>query len=549
MTTQSTDDRPPGGRAGTPVSERFDAAPGGRRGTPLAEVVAASDTIRSTRSRRQKVRLLADVLGLLTEDEVAIAVTFLGGAPRQHRLGLGPAAVGHRAVPPATTPRLTLDEVDAALQAIEDTPMGSGSRRARLAAFDGLLARATLQEQDWLIRLVLRELRQGALDGLLVPALAAASGSPEDAIRRGALVTGDLATTTHHALFGGADALAALRLRPGVHLEPMLAASAARLSEAVPGDREVVVEAKLDGARLQVHRDGGQVWLFTRSGQDVTDRLPEVVEAVHALAVDRVVLDTEVLAFDADGLPRAFQATIQRIGRDHDVGRLRAEVPVELRAFDVLHLDGVDLLDEPLATRREALARVIPGHLRAASVTTSDPEVARAFTEEVLAAGHEGVIVKDMDAPYAAGRRGASWRKIKPVHTLDVVVLAAEWGSGRRRGWLSNLHLGARADDGDGFVLLGKTFKGLTDEVLAWQTEALLARETARESHIVHVRPELVVEIALDGVVRSSRYPGGVSLRFARVRGYRPDKAPSDADTLAAVRAIGTGRQPKRPVM
>ena len=541
MAAADTEDRPPGGRRET--------AADGQRDTPLAEVVAASEAIGATRSRREKIRLLAGVLGRLAPHETEVGIALLAGTPHQDRLGLGPAAVADRAVEPADTPRLTVSAVDTALQDIEDTPAGSGSRRARIAAFDALLARATAQEQDWLIRLVLRELRQGALDGLLVPALATASGLPEAAIRRGVLLTGDLAVTAHHALHGGAGALDALTLRPGTHLDPMLAAAATGLSEAVPGDHAVVVEAKLDGVRLQVHRDGRRVWLFTRSGQDVTDRLPELVEVALALPLERVVLDSEVLAFDADGRPRAFQETMQRIGRDHDVDRLRTEVPVELRAFDVLHLDGVDLLDEPLSARRAALERVVPAEVRVDSVTTADVEVARAFAVAVLAAGHEGVIVKALDAPYAAGRRGGSWRKVKPVHTLDVVVLAAEWGSGRRRGWLSNLHLGARADDGEGFVLLGKTFKGLTDEVLAWQTEALLARETGGDGHVVHVRPELVVEIALDGVVRSSRYPGGVSLRFARVRGYRPDKAPAEADTLATVRAIHTGDQPKRPVM
>lgn len=524
--------------------ERGATATSAQRDTPLAEVVAASEAIGATRSRREKIRLLAGVLGRLAPHETEVGIALLAGAPRQDRLGLGPAAVADRAVPPADTPQLTVSAVDAALQDIEDTPAGSGSRRARITAFDALLARATAQEQSWLIRLVLRELRQGALDGLLVPALATASGLPEAAIRRGVLLTGDLAVTAHHALHGGAGALDTLTLRPGTHLDPMLAAAATGMSEAVPGDHAVVVEAKLDGVRLQVHRDGGRVWLFTRSGQDVTDRLPELVEVARALPVERLVLDTEVLAFDADGRPRAFQETMQRIGRDHDVDRLRSEVPVELRAFDVLHLDGVDLLDEPLSARRAALERVVPAEVRADSVTTADGEVARAFAVAVLAAGHEGVIVKALDAPYAAGRRGGSWRKVKPVHTLDLVVLAAEWGSGRRRGWLSNLHLGARADDGEGFVLLGKTFKGLTDEVLAWQTEALLARETRRDGHVVHVRPELVVEIALDGVVRSSRYQGGVSLRFARVRGYRPDKAPAEADTLATVRAIHRGLRP-----
>ncbi len=524
----------------------------------LQELVRTSDAVAATTSRRTKIDLLARFLARLAPEEVPVGVGFLAGEPRQHRLGLGPAAIRSVSVPPSSFARLTLREVDDALQRIEDTPAGPGSRSGRLAAWADLLARANEQEQSWLIRLVLRELRQGALEGVLLPAVARAADVPDRLVRRAAMLSGDLASTAVLALTGGQEALAGVRLVVGTPLAPMLATTAAGLSEAVSGQAQVLVETKLDGARLQIHRDGAEVQLFTRTGQDVTERLPEVVTAIRSLPVRQVILDGEVVAFATDGRPRPFQDTMQRIGRDHDITRLQREVPVELRAFDVLHLDGVDLLDDPLATRRAALHRVVPEPLRADGVVTDHLDVAVAFTRQVLTAGHEGVMVKDVEAPYAAGRRGASWRKVKPVHTLDLVVLAAEWGSGRRRGWLSNLHLGARVDpagqdaadtevadtevaDSDGFVLLGKTFKGLTDEVLAWQTEALLARETRREGHVVHVRPELVVEIALDGVVRSSRYPGGVSLRFARVRGYRPDKGPDGADTLASVLAIQAG--------
>ena len=513
----------------------------------LQDLVRTSEEVAATASRRGKIDLLAALLGRLPADAVEVGVRFLAGEPRQSRLGLGPSTIRSVAAPPAQHPVLTLADVDDALQRIEDTPAGSGSRTARLAVWAELLERARHEEQAWLVRLVLRELRQGAAAGVLLPAVARAAGVPEAAVRRAALRNGDLARTAVLALTGGEEALAGVGLVVGVAVDPMLATTAAGLADAVAG-RTVLVETKLDGARLQVHRDGSDVHLFTRTGQDVTDRLPEVVTVARGLPTGRIVLDGEVVAFDVDGRPRPFQETMQRIGRDHDVARMQREIPIELRAFDVLHLDGVDLLDEPLATRRAALQRVVPAASRADGVVTDHLDVARDFTRRVLTAGHEGVIVKALDDPYAAGRRGASWRKVKPVHTLDLVVLAAEWGSGRRRGWLSNLHLGARVEGSDtevagadGFVLLGKTFKGLTDEVLAWQTEALLARETRREGHVVHVRPELVVEIALDGVVRSSRYPGGVSLRFARVRGYRPDKLAQDVDTLATVRAVHTG--------
>lgn len=523
----------------------------------LQELVRTSEAVAATTARRRKTDLLVGFLTQLSADETVVAVAFLSGEPRQQRLGLGPATVHAATTPPASSATLTLTDVDAALQRIEDAPTGSGARTQRVGRWSDLLARATAEEQWWLARLVLRELRQGALAGVLLPAVARAATLPVDTVRRAAMLTGDLPATAQLALRGGAAALASVRLTPGVPLDPMLASTASSLETALGAGVEVVVETKLDGARLQLHRDGERIHLFTRTGQEVTDRLPELVELAHRLPAASFVLDGEALTFDDRGRPRPFQDTMQRIGRSHDVERMRRELPVSLRAFDLLHLDGTDLLDEPLVTRRAALRRLVPEPLRAESVATDQLAVAQRFADQVLADGHEGVIVKDLDAPYTAGRRGGSWRKVKPVHTLDLVVLAAEWGSGRRRGWLSNLHLGARADgsgsdvagdaevaDAVGFVLLGKTFKGLSDEVLAWQTDQLLARETRREGHVVHTRPELVVEIAFDGVVRSGRYPGGMSLRFARVVRYRPDKPASQADTLATVRAIHTGTRP-----
>jgi DNA ligase 1 len=523
----------------------------------LQELVRTSEAVAATTARRSKTELLAGLLTQLANDEIVVAVSFLSGEPRQRHLGLGPATIRASTPPPAAIATLTIPEVDVALQGIEDTASGAGSRTQRVDRWTDLLARATAEEQRWLRRLVLRELRQGALAGVLLPAVGRAATLPVDTVRRAAMLSGDLPATAQLALHGGAAALASVRLTLGVPLDPMLASTANTLRGALRDGVEAVVETKLDGARLQLHVDGERVRLFTRTGQEVTERLPELVELARRLPAASFVLDAEALTFDDQGRPRPFQDTMQRIGRERDIERWRRELPISLRAFDLLHLDGTDLLDEPLVERRAALHRLVPEALRAESTVTERLDVAQRFAAHALAAGHEGVIVKDLDAPYAAGRRGASWRKVKPIHTLDLVVLAAEWGSGRRRGWLSNLHLGARVPfpetsdpdpaSEDRFVLLGKTFKGLTDEVLAWQTEALLARETHRDGHVVHVRPELVVEIALDGVVRSSRYPGGVALRFARVRGYRPDKPPSQADTLATVQAIHAGTQ--RPTL
>jgi DNA ligase 1 len=534
----------------------------------LHSLVEVSREIGSTRSRTRKVELLAAALTGLSGDERDIGVAYLTGEPRQPRLDLGPAAVMGIEVAPAARPSLTLAEVDETLQQIADVATGTGSRTRRIARLSDLLGRAVSDEQRWLRALVLRELRQGSLEGLFVQAVARAAGVPEGAVRRAAMISGDLRATTTAAMTGGEDALAAFRLEVGVPLQPMLASTSTDVAAALDGLGEVVLEAKLDGARVQVHRSGDMVHVYTRSLQEVTHRVPEVVDAARSLPVTAVVLDGETMAFDDAGRPRPFQETMQRFGREHDATAVRQRVPLEVRFFDVLHLDGRDVLDQPLRARREALHRAVPDALRVEGRVqpSDDTDGATAFLDHVLQAGHEGAMIKDLDAPYEAGRRGASWRKLKPVHTLDLVVLAAEWGSGRRKGWLSNLHLGARADGLDGardtdadaardtdgvdgtaapgrFVMLGKTFKGLTDETLTWQTEALLARETHREGHVVHVHPDLVVEIALDGLVRSTRYPGGLALRFARVRGYRPDKPASEADTLATAHAIHRGER------
>ncbi|HSK25251.1 MAG TPA: ATP-dependent DNA ligase [Egicoccus sp.] len=534
----------------------------------LAELVAASDEVAATRSRKAKNATLVRTLQALDPLELAAGVAYLSGEPRQERLDLGPSAVFGVEATPAAEPSLTVADVDTTLQAIADVEAGTGSRTRRLDLLADLLGRATGHEQDFLRRLVLRELRQGALAGLLTQAIAAAAGLPEASVRRAAMLTGDLRRTAVAALTEGEAALAEFGLEVGTALQPMLAQTAASVAEAMADLGEVAVDAKLDGARVQVHRDGDEVRVFTRNLLEVSQRLPDVVAAARSLPVTSVVLDGEALALDEQGRPAAFQDTMQQFGTDASApsarragGQRASEAPgkvgpggktekgdparrMSVRFFDVLHVDGRDVIDLPLRERIAVLAEAVPPELRIEQLLTADPAEAHEFLRRTLEAGHEGVMVKDLDSPYEAGRRGAAWRKVKPVHTLDLVVLAVEWGSGRRKGWLSNLHLGAYDPEADDFVMLGKTFKGLTDELLTWQTEQLLARETRREGHVVHVRPELVVEIALDGMVRSPRYPGGLAMRFARVRGYRPDKDPRDADTIATARALHAGALP-----
>jgi DNA ligase-1 len=505
----------------------------------LAEVVAASGAIAATRSRTAKAAVLVELLRSLANDEVEPAVGFLTGVPRQGRIGVGwRTALSVDAVP-ADEPSITIGELDAALTLLAATA-GSGSAASRQGQLRALFGRATAAEGEFIRRLLTGELRQGALAGLMTDAVAKAADVPLDAVRRAAMLSGDLGHTAALALGAGEGALVAVALTVLRPVAPMLAASAADVDEAVALTGPASVEWKLDGARVQVHRAGDEVRIFTRNLNDVTHRLPGVVALVRQLPVAATVLDGEVLGVDEDDNPRAFQDTMSAFGRDADAG---AGDGLLVRFFDILHRDGEDLIDEPLDVRVGHLDAVV-GELAVPRVVTSDAAVARTALDTALARGHEGVMVKALDSTYDAGRRGGAWRKVKPVRTLDLVVLAAEWGHGRRQGWLSNLWLGARLPDG-GFVMVGKTFKGLTDALLAWQTDALLARETGRDGIVVHVRPELVVEVALDGVQASTRYPGGVALRFARVRGYREDKGPEDADLIDTVRALRSGGVPE----
>ncbi|MBK7820678.1 MAG: ATP-dependent DNA ligase [Tessaracoccus sp.] len=499
----------------------------------LAELVATSAEVAGTRSRLAKVAALAGTLGRSAPEEVEIVAAYLSGSLRQRRTGVGWRSAW-ATVEPAAEPSLTVVDVDAAFEAMAGLS-GPGSQTARRAQLDDLMGRTTHLEQRWLAGLITGETRQGALDGVMVDALIRASGLPAADVRRAVMLAGDVGAVAHAALFGGAEAVAGIGLVVGRAVRPMLAASAKTVADAmgVLGG-EVAVEAKLDGIRVQAHRDGDDIRLFTRSLDDITARLPEVVEAVAALPVHRAILDGEALALAADGRPRPFQETAARSMSVDDRGRPRM-TPF---FFDVLAVDDEELLDLPFHERAARLAGIVPEEFRVARAVTDDVAAAEAFTERVLADGHEGVVLKDLAAPYEAGRRGSSWVKVKPVHTLDLVVLAVEWGSGRRRGWLSNIHLGARDPATGGFVMLGKTFKGMTDEMLAWQTARFLELETHRDDWTVYLRPEQVVEIAFDGLQRSTRYPGGVALRFARVLRYRDDKSAADADTIGAVQAL-----------
>ena len=494
----------------------------------FSELAATSAAVGATRSRKRKAELLGAALRQLGPGEIEPGVAFLSGELRQRRTGVGWATL-RELPPPAIAPELGVAEVDAAFAGIAALE-GAGSQAARREAVTALFARATAPEQAFLRGLVAGDLRQGALAGVMADAVAAATGIPRAAVDRATMLCGDPRVVAEAALREGEAGLEHFRLQLGRPLSPMLASPGASLGEAMEKVGEGAVDWKLDGARIQVHRDGDDVAVFSRSLDDLTSRLPEVVAATLALDARSAVLDGEAIALRADGRPEPFQVTGSRIASGAP-----GVVPV---LFDALHVDGEDLLDAPLARRAEALAAAVPEPVRVPRAITADPAQAQAHFDAALAAGHEGVVVKALDAPYAAGRRGAAWLKVKPRHTLDLVILAAEWGHGRRRGWLSNLHLGARAVEGAGFVMLGKTFKGLTDAMLAWQTERLQELEVERHGIVVTVRPELVVEIAFDGVQTSPRYPGGVALRFARVLRYREDKAAEEADDLAAVLAL-----------
>ena len=498
--------------------------------TLLADLVATSASLTATSSRRAKVDALAALLRALDPDEVVVAVASLTGVPRQGRIGVGwTRASALRGRAPVAT--LALGDLDDALDRL-DACTGPGSESRRAAIIDTLDAGLTSEESDFVRRLLTGELRQGALAGLMTDAVATAAEVPVELVRRAAMLSGDLPGTARDALTDGRAALEHVRLRVGIAVQPMLAATATDVADALGTTGPASVEWKLDGVRIQAHRLGDRVHLYTRNLNEVTNRMPSVVETLRALPVESVVLDGEVIGVTETGLPEAFQDSASTFGRRRGPG------PVGLDAswFDVLHLNGRELIDEPLEARLAAMDS-IRSLRRIPSVRTDDVDVAQRLLDDALATGHEGAMVKSLASTYAAGRRGRAWRKVKPVHTLDLVVLAVEWGSGRRRGLLSNLHLGALGPDGAP-VMVGKTFKGLTDELLAWQTERFLALETHRDGHVVVVRPEQVVEIALDGAQASTRYPGGVALRFARVRRYRDDKGPTEADTLDAVHAL-----------
>ena len=499
----------------------------------LAETSAA---LAATRSRLAKRELIAAVLRETQPEDVEVVVAYLSGSLRQRRTGVGWRTL-QDAPPPAAEPTLTVAEVDAVFAAVSELA-GPGSAGARTAAVSDLLSRATAAEQRLVAGLVSGELRQGALESQVQDGLAAAFGVPVAAVRRAAMLTSSTTTAAALLVVGGLAALEAVGLRVGTAVQPMLAAAAPSPEAAVErSGLPAVVDAKLDGVRVQVHRDGDEVAVFTRSLDDITARLPDVVAVARSLPHRRLVLDGEVLAFRADGTPESFQVVASRTMSATDPAVDGS--PLRVFFFDLLHVDGRDLLDEPLQERLAVMEQVVPAPLRVPRRTCSDAdEVAAAFAEAV-AQGYEGVVVKNLQAPYAAGRRDAAWVKVKPRHTFDLAVVAAEWGHGRRQGWLSNLHLAARDPTTGGFVMLGKTFKGLTDELLRWQTEQLLAREVRRTPGTVHVDPPLVVEIAVDGLQAPTRYPGGVALRFARVLRYRDDKGPDGVDTLNTVRALG----------
>jgi len=496
----------------------------------IDELAQVSIQVAATSARGEKTAILATAVSGMPDDELPIGVSYLAGIVPQGALGVGYSML--RSLPePAEAASLSLGDVDAVLGDLS-VISGTGSASRREEAIDRLFGAVTAGGQEFLVALLLGGLRQGANEKLMIDAVAKASKVPAKLVRRAVMFSGSIGEVAVAARSGRQN-VAAFGLRLFRPVQPMLAKTAADVAEGLASLGTSSVERKLDGARIQVHLDEGEVRVFTRNLNDVTDRLPEVVSAITQLPVASLVLDGEAIAIAGDGRPLPFQVTMARFGSKADAG----SVALSAFFFDVLHVDGRDTFDLSLRERLEILGEVLPTGLAVARVVTADAEEAQRFFEETMARGHEGVVVKSLDAPYEAGRRGAGWLKVKPVHTLDLVVLAVEWGSGRRRGRLSNIHLGARAADGS-FVMLGKTFKGMTDSMLSWQTERFLELETHRKGHVVYVRPEQIVEVAFDGVQTSNRYPGGVALRFARVKGYRDDKFAEEADTIETVRRL-----------
>lgn len=516
----------------------------------LSELVATSRSVTESSGRLQKIDHLASLLKRLPPGELEIAIDFLSGSARQGSIGVGRAAiVAARGVAPAVAPVLELAEVDLAFERVA-AASGAGSAGAKTGILRDLLSRATREEQEFLVRVMFGELRQGALEGILAEAVARAAGVSAARIRRAAMLSGDLARVARAALIEGEATLDTMVVRPFQPVQPMLAASAADVDQAVRELGEASFEYKLDGARIQVHKVGDEARVFSRNLREVTAAVPEVVDAVLALPARDIILDGEAIALRSDLTPHPFQVTMRRFGRRLDVDRQKQALPITPFFFDCLYLDGEALIDVPLSRRVEALEELTPAASRVPRIVTATPAAAAEFLARARATGHEGVMAKALDGSYAAGRRGQAWLKVKPVRTLDLVVLAVEWGSGRRTGTLSNLHLGARDADRGGFVMLGKTFKGLTDEMRAWQTQKLLELEIVRDAYVVHVRPELVVEIAFNDIQESPQYPGRLALRFARVKRYRMDKTAAEADTFTTIQQIYkemTGLEPPVP--
>ncbi|MBI1872499.1 MAG: ATP-dependent DNA ligase [Acidobacteria bacterium] len=507
----------------------------------FSEIVQASNQVAAVSGRLEKIERLASVLQRLAPDDIEIAIAFLSGSLRQGRVGIGPAVIWQaNEIAPAESPSLELRDVDAAFERIAGVG-GAGATAERRRLLRELTAHATREEQDFLARLLFGELRQGAQEGVVVEAVARASGVTSDLIRRAAMMTGDLGSVARAAILEGESSLSRYVVQIFRPVQPMLADSATDVDAALGALGEASLEYKIDGARIQVHKSGGEVRIYSRTTRDVTRVAPEIAQVVRALPARELILDGEVIALRHDGTPHPFQVTMSRFGRKLDVDRFGAELPLSAFFFDCLLVDGRPLIDEPQSDRFGALVDLAPSDIVIPYIVAARPDQAVDFLNDALRHGHEGLMAKARAAGYAAGRRGKSWLKIKVARTLDLVVLAAEWGHGRRRGWLSNLHLGARDPDRHSFVMLGKTFKGLTDEMLAWQTARLLELEIGRDDDTVYVRPELVVEVAFNEVQVSPQYPGGVVLRFARVKRYRTDKTAGEADTIETVRGSGIG--------
>ena len=500
-------------------------------------LVETSKRIGATTKRIGKADLLAALLRQTVPDEAETAVAFLSGGTRQGKLGVGYATLAASQVASSSEPHLTLLEVDRALTDFTAIS-GPGSEQRRREALHSLFGSATAEEQDFLRRLLVGELRQGALEGIMIEALAKASELPVERIRRAAMLAGGAGAIARAVLGNGAAGLAEFDIELFRPVQPMLAGTADDVEIALADLGEAALEYKFDGARIQVHKSGDDVRIYTRQLNDVTDAVPEVVEAARALPARELILDGEAISLTPDGRPQPFQVTMRRFGRKLEVARLRIDLPMFPFWFDLLYLDGTSLLDEPQATRFGQLRKLVPASDMVPHLTTGSPELAEDFLHEALAHGHEGIMAKAPGAVYAAGARGLSWLKIKKAKTLDLVILAAEWGSGRRAGYLSNLHLGARDPINGGFAMLGKTFKGLTDQMLQWQTAELLKLELARDRHAIHVEPKIVVEIAFNEIQISSRYKSGLALRFARVKRYRPDKSASEIDSFQTVQHL-----------